>query len=420
MKVTNVITRDEGGGGRAARRLHDGLLEVGVESTLYVRGSKSKDHTVQVFESSTSLGDRANRWYRRKQLRPRYERIENYFGSEWPWGIDDQTIDGAEVIRQMPDSDVINLHSLYNFIDLSLFFRSDQSRRPVVWTLHDMVAFTGGCMYSDGCRRFEEKCVECPILSKVGLPDWSKDVWSRKKSAYNEIDGKRFSIVTPSQWMADQVSKSALLKRFNVSVIPYGLDTDAYSPKNKKHCREVLGIDETAKVVLFVTQYDVRNRRKGFEELSEALRLIKDVENLVLLTVGKGVVAEELGHPVVHLGEIGNERIQSIVYSAADVYLIPSIEDNFPLVVQESMACGTPVVGFASGGIPEMVVNGTHGRLVKTGESRELATALSEVLKDDEMRSEFGEACRKTAVRDFSLSRQANAYRGIYESLLHG
>ncbi len=419
VKVVNAVTRDSGGGGRAARRLHDGLLNAGVDSTFYVRGTAWQEASVREFRPSGAFADRVRRFIRRKQLMPKFRKIEECLGYESPWTIDCRVVVGMDPIRQFPAADVVNLHSLYNFLDLELFFSTVGAVKPVVWTLHDMVAFTGGCIYAGDCERFKTACSECPILAGAGLPDWSLDLWRRKAAAYGNIDPARFHIVTPSRWMAERVRASALLGRFATSVIPYGLDTEAYAPRDRAHCREVLGLPPDAKVALFVTQYDIRNTRKGFAELTEALRSFTDMEDLVLLTIGKGGEPKGLRHPVRHIGEVSNERLQSMIYSAADVYLIPSLEDNLPLVVQESMACGTPVAGFASGGIPEMVEDGVHGRLVETGDSKALAAALAELLDDDAARREMGRACRARAEAEFGLERQARAYREVYETLSH-
>jgi glycosyltransferase involved in cell wall biosynthesis len=419
LTITHAVTRDAGGGGRAARRLHDGLRRIDVNSTLYVRGTEQPDPSVAIFQPSMDFPSRLRRWLRRRRLSPRFREIEQKLGPESPWTIDDLTIDGLDVIRQAPESDIVNLHSLYNFIDLPLFFSSRRSTQPVVWTLHDMVAFTGGCIYAGDCDRFHESCGQCPILSDAGISDHSRDSWRRKRAVFRKFPKNRLSLVTPSHWLCNKVKASSLLGDFSVTTIPYGLDLDAYSPRDKAAARDALGIPQDARVALFVTQFNISNPRKGFHKLEAALKQIAGLDRLLIMTVGKSAPSADLECDVLHLGGIANERLQSIIYSAADLFLIPSLEDNLPLVVQESMACGTPVVGFATGGIPELVNHSEHGLLVKTGDVGALADSITTLLKDDARRNEMGRRCRESATARFSLEVQAAAYRDLYESLLH-
>jgi len=190
------------------------------------------------------------------------------------------------------------------------------------------------------------------------------------------------------------------------------VDLEEFAPRDKQFTRKFLGIPEDARVVLFVAQ-SVSDKRKGCGLLLEAL---KQLDNVFLLSLGDG-------EPLVskngmHLEFIRNKRFPSLVYSAADVFAIPSLEDNLPQTVLESMACGVPVVGFRTGGVPDVVEHGVTGLLVQKGDSLGLSTALQSLLSDEEVRSRMSLQSRKVAEEMFAYSRQAQAYRKIYADLL--
>jgi glycosyltransferase involved in cell wall biosynthesis len=281
-----------------------------------------------------------------------------------------------------------------------------------------MNIFTGGCHYDAGCGRFVEQCGGCPQLGSTRDRDLSRDIWERKKGLFESLDPSRLHIVTPSEWMADEVQRSSLLgDRFEVSVIPNGVNTDEFAPRDRAAAREILGISPDAHVVLFVA-YSVAPRRKGFDLLLEALREIKGVPNLFLLSVGAGSPPLRLPVPQLHLGKIGQNRFLSVAYAAADLYVIPSLEDNLPSTVLEAMACGTPVVGFDVGGIPEMVEPGKTGALAPVGDAGSLATGIEDLLADPAGREAMGAKCRARVLGHYDMEAYLAGYERLYERLV--
>ncbi|HZK80335.1 MAG TPA: glycosyltransferase, partial [Humisphaera sp.] len=198
--------------------------------------------------------------------------------------------------------------------------------------------------------------------------------------------------------------------------IPYGLDTQEFSPRGKEICRQALGIPEQSRVILFVAQSSAM-RRKGFELFQQALTKLPP-GNLLLLSVGGGESAMDGSIRRLHLGNVEHDRILSLAYGAADVFVIPSMQDNLPNTVLESMACGTPVVGFCVGGIPDMVRPGETGALAPAGNVDALATAIRTMLDDDEERRRMGENCRRVALEEYDAGAQARRYISLYTSLL--
>ncbi len=222
------------------------------------------------------------------------------------------------------------------------------------------------------------------------------------------------TLVGTSRWIAAQSRHSSLLSRFPVRTIPNGLDTDAFAPREQRFARDTLGVPPDARVVLFVAEAtDIK--RKGFAYLVDALGRLGDVPNLFLLSVGERAPTVPL--PGLHLGRVNYDRMLSVAYSAADVFVIPSLQESFGQTVTEAMACGTPVVGFDAGGIPDMVRPGVTGELAPVGDAAALAAAIAQVLADPDRR-QMGERCRQVAVDEYGLPLQAARYRDLYPALI--
>ena len=317
----------------------------------------------------------------------------------------------------MPPADLINLHTIANFFNYAAYFPGVVRRVPTVWTIHTMRPFTGGCDYAYGCERFQQQCGKCPLLHSRFENDPSRKVWRAKAKMYRTVPVNRLQLVAPSRWIAGEISRGSLLGRFPRHVIPNGIDVQAYAPRDKRAAREALQIPAEARVAIFVTQHALGARLKGFDLLKEAIRDMGGVRNLHLITLGSGDL-EGVSVPHTHLGHVFNDNLLSFAYSAADVFVIPSLMDNLPNVVIESMACGTPVAGFATGGIPEMVRPGQTGELAPTGDVRALREAIESLLLRDSYRATLSRQCREIAVNEYSLEVQAARYLSLYECML--
>ena len=324
-----------------------------------------------------------------------------------------------DACQQIPESDVIQLHWVAEFIDYAELFAWLPRHSPLVWTLHDMANFTGGCCFDLGCGKFIQQCGACPQLSSNRDRDLSRKVWQRKGKYYSSLDKNRVRIVTPSRWLGNEVQRSPLLSRFRTSVIPYGLDTDVFQPRDRDVAREVLGIPRAARVVLFVAA-GLNDYRKGFQYLLEALAGVGDQSKVFLVSVGDGHLKDFEQFRYVRCQSIQNDRFLSFIYSASDVFVAPSLADNLPNTVLESIACGTPVIAFSVGGIPEMVRPGITGYLANPADSAGLRSAMVALLSDDDKRLEMSAHCRQVALADYDLQIQARRYLKIYEEMLNG
>ncbi|MEI6351649.1 MAG: glycosyltransferase [Verrucomicrobiota bacterium] len=418
MRIVHIITRDDGGGGRAAYRLHSGLRQTAIDSLLYVSSQHHIDDATVVFKPSTRLDHRLRRVFNHYRLKLKMLGYHPNPGTSdsGGWSLHHICRRGAEPIAQLPKADLYNLHTIQNFFDFEAFFSTIPADVPIVWTLHTREPMTGGCLYAGACARFEQSCGCCPALNSQRENDPSREVWKRKKLLLDRFALGRLHIVSPSRWLANEASKSSLLGDFPISVIPNSVDNSAYAPRDKVMAREILGLPVDAQIVFFSS---FAHKRKGIDYLLEALRRMREIPNLFLVMLGEDYRLkpdEPFGFR--HFGSVLNDRLISVIYSAADVYVITSKEDNLPNVVLESMACGTPVVGFDVGGIPDMVRPGITGHLSPFGDVNALAEALRRVLNDQAHRRELADNCLAITKKDYSLQVQAGAYIALYEKLL--
>ncbi|MCS4114597.1 glycosyltransferase family 4 protein [Salinibacter ruber] len=414
MKVVHLTTwSTQGGAARAAYRLHQGLQREGVHSRVLAKIKDENDDTVIEWDRARSLPTKAAVFFREHWKRFRLRR----YSETRPDGVDvfsqAWTAEGTAVAHALPDADVYHLHWINEFIDPKPFFKATDA--PVVWTLHDMNPFTGGCHYNAQCRKFEEQCGACPQLGSDDTTDLSRTVWKRKLKAYQTaIQQDRLHVVSPSNWLAEEADSSALFGHASVDVIPHGLDIGTFCPRNTDGIRKALEIPKGHRIVLFVADYSTR--RKGFDLLTSALKL-EEAENVMLVSIGSDQPEMETEQPHLHLGRIESDTLLSVFYSLADLFVIPSRQEAFGQTALEAMACGTPVVGFEVGGIPDMVRPGETGWLAASESARALREAIEAALSDEAERERTGQRCREVVEEEYALGVQAKRYKYLYDRI---
>lgn len=416
MKIVHLCSMDFGGAGKAAYRLHKGLQEIGVDSTMIVMCKKTDDDTVQVIPSE--LAGSPDMWWgllsgvwQASLTRYPFRSPENELFSEF------RTLVSPEPLREtIRSADIVNLHWVAGLLDSTTMPRMLRGNK-VVWTLHDMNPFTGGCHYAGDCTRFYDGCGECPQLASDDSKDLSSIGWSLKRQAYQDLD---ITVVTPSRWLGACSGKSSLLGGFRHKAIPYGFPLDTFRPLDRSHIRSTLGISHDARLVLFCAD-STATRRKGFGYLLEALKLLAESgrgRNLTLGIVGRHDCSSQdaCGYPELIFGHIGSEEQMAVIYNAADVFVLPSLEDNLPNTVVEALACGTPVAAFNVGGVPDMVDHGRTGYLASARDVAGLAAAIEWCASSAP--AEIRQSCRNKAELIFPLNAQAAAYLNLYESIV--
>lgn len=284
---------------------------------------------------------------------------------------------------------------------------------PIVWTLHDTWAFTGGCHYTQGCEGFRGLCGCCPQLGSRSESDHSRYLMRRKTTAFEKLD---ITVVTPSRWLAEMAGQSSLFAGKRIEVIPNGLDTEVFKPMPKSVARECLGIQPDVPVLLFGAQ-SVTDPRKGWDLLCDAVRYVKTPLTLLVFGHGK-VFAEHAPHVTIRqLGSVADDTGLAQVYSAADAFVCPSREDNLPNTVVEALACGTPCAAFAVQGLPDMIDHQNNGWLARPFDSTDLAQGIDWLLRHPEP-ERLRQAARSKAVSDYSLTVMGNRYMALYGEVL--
>ncbi|MET3580135.1 glycosyltransferase involved in cell wall biosynthesis [Mesorhizobium robiniae] len=315
----------------------------------------------------------------------------------------------------IPRCDIINLHWVSIFLTPESIAQIARTHAPVVWTLHDMVPFTGGCHYDNGCGRFEGACGKCPQLVLPRPNDLSRRNFERKRRAYATIPADRLNIVTPSIWMAEQCRRSPLLGARRIDVIPNSIDLKTFSPQPREQARRRLGLPSQRPILLFVSS-KLSNERKGGQLVAQIVERVRaDLPDALLVTVGAGMPAATVEHR--SLGSFSDDLDMAAAYAAADVTILPSLQDNLPNTMLESMACGTPVAGFDTGGLPDFVLPGQTGVLAPAGGG---ALALGEVILQM-LKSDYagmGQKARRLVERECAFNVQAQRYKALFAEIV--
>lgn len=396
-------------------RLHAGLLSLGQESTLLVQHKNTDDGTVLLFAPPREVPTQLRRIVKRHLLPYcRKPLASSPAGSTYM--SDDRSEHNGDVLRQVPPSDIVNLHWVAGFFEYISFFRKVPANLPIVWTLHDMNPFTGGCHFDGGCGKFVEHCGACPQIGSSKLDDFSAHVWKRKNKALARVGANVMHIVAPSRWLAAEAKKSSLFGHLPVTVIPYGLETERFQPRDRHFARQLFEIPSEAKVVLFVADW-ANEKRKGLDLLLEAIRGLGDLPELYAFAIGRNVSSRVLGVRGKTIDYVRDDLTLSLVYSTADVFVVPSLEDNLPLTALEALACGIPTIAFSVGGLPDIVREGQTGILAPMGDIGALCRAIAELLQNTERRATMAQQCRHVAVREYNLEVQARRYMALYEEL---
>jgi len=409
MRIAHVSYSDGRAGAYAAAfRLHRALVAAGVDSHMLVAQATRGDP--RVHQAHTAPGRaRARAALPLDRLPARLAGAADFSPGWAPTGLP------ARVAALGPD--VVHLHWVAGAAavgDLPRF------GRPLVWTLHDMWPFTGGCHYSGGCARFVDGCGRCPVLGSRRWADLSRLTWARKARAWENLP---LAVAAPSRWMADLAARSALFAGRPIVTIHNGLDLATFHPGDRAAARARLGIPPERALLLFGAMRADADPRKGYDLLAAALALLAAQgwgDRLALATFGAAGAAPVAGLPHHALGQIEDDAALAAAYAAADLFVAPSREDNLPNTVAEAAACGLPVAAFAVGGMGDLVEHGASGYLARPRDPDDLAAGVAHILADGPRRAAMGARARALAEARLDARRQARKYLALYESLAEG
>jgi len=409
MKVLNIHITDSpvGGGPIAMLRLQEGLRKAGVHSrTLCVNSTNDDSVRIPSVRGESRLGS-----------------FTRSLGFNELHCLSSFKI--AKLAAYL-ESDVLHIHCLhggyFNYLALPSLTRG----KPTIYTLHDMWPFTGHCCCSFDCDRWKTGCGRCPYLDMPNAisRDVSRWEWKLKDWSYRRSN---LTIVAPSTWV-QAVARQSMLSRFEIVHIPFGVDTDVYRPQGRRLSRAALGIPDGKKVLFYMvskmslTSSDKVSYIKGADLLVRALRdlpaSLRRETILVLAGEDGQAVAREVDMETLCLGFVSSDSIKAMAYSAADLFVYPTRADTFALVVLESLACGTPVVSFNVGGVPDMVRPDITGALAQPEDYKQLAGEIVRLLEDEPLRAELSCKCRDVAVMEYSLNLYVDRHMALYQQTL--
>lgn len=359
--------------GRAPLRLHNAMLEENIDSSIL-----SLDFDV-------NLTDRIKVAGRNSRIKAR---LNEYFQSaitfkvKSQFGLFSYPVLGSDVSAHefVRNADIIYLHWVQGgFMNLTNYRQLANLGKPVIIFMHDMWSITGGCHHSFDCDKYMKDCFKCQMFPEKSLIDWAHIEFRKKKRLYTDF--KNFYFVSPSKWLYNCTRQSFLTIDKPVFHIPNIVDTRLYKPVGRKLARKLLNINENETIVSFGA-FSISSAYKGWNELLKALKILssdRSYKDLTVLVFGGGYdreIADKVPFNTRFMGFLKDEYSTVLVYNSIDVFVTPSLADNFPTTVLECQACCTPVVGFDVGGIPDIIKHKENGYLAKYRDPEDLANGI--------------------------------------------
>ena len=394
-KVTHINFNETGGGAyNFASSLHRSIEEKYFTSEMLVINKSSDDHRVKMLVPNNNFTNGLNDTFQ-------YQNIFN--------------IRFSELKRKIDKGSIVHLNNLHPsfFSPYNILFLS--KRNKLVWTIHDMHPFTGHCAHSFNCEKWLSDCKGCPDLSLYPLieKDTAGELYRIKQSIYSKI---RVTVVCPSEWIKRKVEKS-ILKNQKIKIIYNGIDVTVFKKSNKEEVRKKFDMPMEKKIILFSANLGINNPFKGGEFVEKIIKSSFE-ENILFINVGGGKIVEKLPN-LWNIPFISNPIEMAEYYSAADIFLYPTLADNCPLAVLEAMACGLPVLTFNVGGVPELVQHNKTGYIAQYKNFEDLYNGLLVLLNNAELRMEMSANAISRVKENFTLEMMSENYLKLYEEVLN-
>lgn len=411
MKILIVNESDkQGGAARAAYRLHRSLLAQDIDSHMLVQNKSSDDFTVIADVGKITKGF--------NKLRPILDsipvsfyknRTNTLFSTSW--------LPFANIVDKINEinPDIVHLHwicgGMLKIEDLK------KIKAPIVWTLHDNWAFTGGCHIMWECEKYKDNCGACPRIGSKNENDLSRKTYNRKQKTFSQI--KNMTVVGLSKWLNECSKNSSLLKEKQHVNLPNPIDTNIFKPFDKNKAKELWNLPKNKKLVLFGANSATSDINKGFKELKEALDNLED-NNIEFVVFGSSEPkkSQKFGFKTHYLGHLHDDVSLVTLYSAVDVMIVPSLQEAFGQTASEAMSCATPVVAFGHTGLLDIVDHKTNGYLAKPFDTKDLKDGIKWVLNNEN----YDELCtnaRNKVFREFDSVFVSKKYIELYKDILN-
>jgi glycosyltransferase involved in cell wall biosynthesis len=410
MNILHINTFDiDGGAARAAYRLHKSLLAQNIDSQMLVQSRNSDDYTVISEQSKLKkVFNKIRPHLDSIPIRLYKNRTKTLFSPSWlPFS---NIVDAINEINP----DIVHLHwicgGMMKIEDIA------RIKVPIVWSLHDNWAFTGGCHIMWECEKYKNECGACPRLGSNKENDLSKKIFQRKQKAFSSKDD--LIIIGLSSWLNDASKSSTLLKNKKHINLPNPIDTNIFKPFDKEKSRELWSLPQKKKLVLFGANSATSDVNKGIKELSEALKKMtcQDVE-FVVFGSSEPKESQNFGFKTHYLGYLHDDVSLVTLYSAVDVMIVPSLQEAFGQTASEAMSCGTPVVAFATTGLLDIVDHKVNGYLARPFSTTDLKDGIEWVLNSNEY-DKLCQNSRAKVMREFDSVVVAKKYIELYEDIL--
>jgi glycosyltransferase involved in cell wall biosynthesis len=382
MNVLHINFSDrKGGAAIASFRLHNAMLRTGINSRMLVLQRTVRDRDDITTVSQTQLAMSLVTDVVEPLLVKPMSGGKGWFSS-FMFGFD---ITGSAFFHE---ADVIYLHWIGKLVNFSILKKICKSGKPVFWFMHDMFPITGGCHHAFDCEKYKDRCNNCPChINKPFYPDLSKSQFRKKHKLYRQFNNLHF--IAPSRWMQECAKTSALTRDSQVFHIPNLIDGTVFKPLDRQFARRVYSLPVGKKIIGFGAERVLTNQFKGWKQFCETMQHLATLENIdcdeiFIVIFGSSynrAIANALPFETIFTGYLADDWSLAVLYNALDVFVIPSLAENFPLTVEESLSCDTPVVGFNTGGIPDMVSNKT-GYLAEYLNSGDMAKGIVQVLNN--------------------------------------
>jgi len=410
MKILHVNALDiQGGAARASYRLHQALLHEGLDSQVLVLEKSSDDF--RVIGSGSKVKQVIN------NLRPYIDYLPlKFYKNRAKRAFSPSWLPFSGVVSQINalNPDIVHLHWIAG--GMMTIEEIAKIKAPIVWSLHDNWAFTGGCHVMWDCEKYKESCGACPMLGSEKENDLSRKTFLRKKKTYPKI--KNLTIVGLSHWMAECAKQSTLFQNREVMCIPNPIDTQVYNPVEQEIARKILNLPSDKKLIAFGAMDATSDENKGFTELQESLnRLEDDSIELVVFGSSKPKDGHSMKYPTHYMGHLHDDVTLRLLYSAVDVTVVPSRQEAFGQMATESMACGTPVVAFGHTGLLDIVDHKVNGYLAKPLDTSDLAKGIEWVL-NAENSDALGRDAREKVLSTFDSHLVSKQYIDLYNTFL--
>lgn len=394
MKILHISYWDKmGGAAIAAHRLHTAMVDFGLDSNMLVV-EKSQVENKRVFSLLSFKNKVLLFLYATfsSRILAKYRPLLGSFSLNF-YGLN------LEKHPLVQEADIIYLHWINNsMLSLSSIAKILKTEKLVIWFMHDMYPLTGGCHHSFECKKYMVKCGACDLLKSKYNRDLSYKQLKLKKKYFSNVSN--LIIVSPSNWLAQCAQESSLFNSHTIKVIPNLIIRNEFNIIDKNIARNILNFPANSKLVLFGADMGVNNPYKGWSYLKDA---IKAMSTRVSLVIFGGICSEPILGPVdkvYNMGRLHDIYSLNLLYSACDVFVIPSLAESFGQTALEAIVCGTPVVGFNVGGIPDIIQHKKNGYLAKYKDSDDFREGIEWCLHIDNLLS-FSKQCHNSGINRF-------------------